>query len=192
MAEPIELPKACLRDLVHWLRAAKVRGVIIGGIAASLLGRPRITRDVDALVSIEADWQRFLEIGQQCGFRPRIDDPVEFAEETRVLLMRHEESAVDVDLMLAALPFEQEVIRRSAVKRIAGIPLPLPTPSDLVIMKAVANRPRDMADIEGILDAHPRLRRERILRIVGEFAALLERPDVLSELQSVFAKSRRQ
>jgi len=31
---------------VRWLRAAGAPGVIIGGVAASFLGRPRATRDV--------------------------------------------------------------------------------------------------------------------------------------------------
>ena len=52
MAEPVELAPllVVLRDLVAWLDAEKVPGVVIGGLAASLLGRPRLTRDVDALV----------------------------------------------------------------------------------------------------------------------------------------------
>jgi hypothetical protein len=41
---------AVLRDLMAWVKAGKVQGVVIGGLAASLLGRPRLTRDVDMLV----------------------------------------------------------------------------------------------------------------------------------------------
>jgi hypothetical protein len=41
-----------------------------------------------------------------------------------------------------------------------GIPLPLP--EDLIIMKAVAHRPRDLGDIEAMLAAHPELNPRRV------------------------------
>ena len=55
MVEPTELAPllAVLRDLVGWWKAGKVPGVVIGGLAASLLGRSRLTRDEDALVLVE-------------------------------------------------------------------------------------------------------------------------------------------
>ena len=66
MVEPTELAPllAVLRDLVGWWKAGKVPGVVIGGLAASLLGRPRLTRDVDALVLVEeANWGEFMAAG---------------------------------------------------------------------------------------------------------------------------------
>jgi hypothetical protein len=39
---------AALEDLVGWFKGREVPGVVIGGVAASVLGRPRMTRDVDA------------------------------------------------------------------------------------------------------------------------------------------------
>lgn len=57
---------AALRDLVAWLQAERVPGVVIGGVAASLLGRPRVTRDVDAVVLLDdARWEGFLAAGAQ-------------------------------------------------------------------------------------------------------------------------------
>lgn len=44
--EALPLPSsfgALLRDLVAWLEAAQVEGVVIGGLAAGILGRPRLT-----------------------------------------------------------------------------------------------------------------------------------------------------
>jgi hypothetical protein len=40
---------AALADLAKWLESAQIPAVIIGGVASSFLGRPRLTRDVDAL-----------------------------------------------------------------------------------------------------------------------------------------------
>jgi hypothetical protein len=61
---------AALRDLVAWLQATHVSGVVIGGVAASLLGRPRVTRDVDAVVLLdESHWDAFLAAGTQFDLR---------------------------------------------------------------------------------------------------------------------------
>jgi hypothetical protein len=49
--------QAALADVVKWLEAAHIPAIIIGGVAASILGRPRLTQDIDALAIIpDADW----------------------------------------------------------------------------------------------------------------------------------------
>jgi hypothetical protein len=58
-------------------------------------------------------------------------------------------------------------------KRTARLSVPLPTPEDLIIMKAVAHRPRDLADIEGILAGVGDLNLRHIRRWVREFAKVL-------------------
>ena len=185
-AEPLAPLLAALGDLVAWLHAAHVPGVIIGGVAASLLGRPRVTRDVDALVLLEeAEWVRFLAAGEQFGFTPRRPDAIEFAREARVLLVQHVPSGIDVDVVFGALPFEEEAVAKAVWVNVAGVRLPLPTPEDLIIMKAVAHRPRDLGDIEAVLDAHPRLDTQRVRRWVREFSMALGMPDLLNDLERI-------
>ena len=77
-----------LADLIAWLKAEEVAGVVIGGLAASLLGRPRLTRDVDVLVVVdEGRWAGFLATGAKYGFVPRQRDTLAFAQQSRVLLV---------------------------------------------------------------------------------------------------------
>lgn len=188
-AEPLAPLLAALGDLVAWLHAAHVPGVVIGGVAASLLGRPRVTRDVDVLVVLEeAEWARFLAAGEQFGFTPRRPDAIEFAREARVLLVQHGPSGIDVDIVFGALPFEEEAVAKAVWVNVAGVRLPLPTAEDLIIMKAVAHRPRDLGDIEAVLDAHPRLDTQRVRRWVREFSTALEMPDVLNDLERILKK----
>ena len=76
---------AALRDLMRWFEKSEVPGIVIGGVAASLLGRPRFTRDVDALVLLDPEqWKDFLEFGEQCGFAARRPDALRFASRTRL------------------------------------------------------------------------------------------------------------
>ncbi len=146
---------AALQDLQAWLGATGTLFVVIGGVAASLLGRPRFTQDVDVTVIVDPiEWERFLAAGERHGLEARRPDPLEFAKQNRVLLLRHASSGISVDVVLGALPFEEQMIRRARPTAVGPIRIPLPTPEDLVIMK-VAERPRDIADIESIVNTHP-------------------------------------
>jgi hypothetical protein len=184
------LPSEVLRDLVAWLKASRVEGIVIGGVAAAILGRPRATQDVDALVLLN-DPREFLEVGAKHGFRGRIADPVAFARQSRVLLLRHEPTGIHVDISMAGLPFEEEAIRRGRPRAIRGVPvqIPIPTPEDLIIMKAVAHRPRDTADIEAILDMHPKIDAARVLRWVADFAQVLEMPELREDIEKLLKRS---
>lgn len=188
-SHPVVPLLAALRDLLAWLKAERVPGVVIGGVAASLLGRPRATRDVDVVVLLpEGQGEPFLTAGASFGFIPRLEDALLFAEQARVLLVRHQRSGIDVDIALGALPFEEEVLRRAIAVEVAGVVIPLPTPEDLIVMKAVAHRPRDAVDIESILDAHAKLDLRRIRRWVGEFANAMDMPELLADLEAIVAK----
>jgi predicted nucleotidyltransferase len=181
-----------LRDLVAWLKAKRVQGLIIGGVAASILGRPRVTRDVDALVLLdEKDWDEFLTAGTEFGFVARVTNPLDFARKAKVLLIRHEPSGIDVDVAFGALPFEKEAITNAVWVNIRGVRLPLPNAEDLIIMKAVAHRPRDLADIESIMDAHPNLNLRKIRRWVKEFSTAIEMPDILNDLEKILTRRRK-
>ena len=183
---------AALRDLVSWLQDTHVSGTVIGGVAASLLGRPRVTRDIDAMVLLdEGEWSNFLSQGRAHGFTPRLSDALAFARQARVLLVQHNESGIDIDIAFGALLFEEEVVARAVWQEMAGIRVPLPTPEDLIIMKAIAHRPRDMADIESVLDAQPPLNVRRMRRWVKEFSTALEAPELLQDFNTIIARHRK-
>ena len=190
--EPLAPLLAALRDLVAWFQAADVPGMIIGGVAASLLGRPRLTQDIDAIVLLDqGEWEEFLAAASEHGFRPRLQDPLVFARQSRVLLLRHEPSDIDADVSFGLLPFEEEAVSRAVwVAVTESVRVPVPTPEDLIVMKAVAHRPRDMSDIESILDVHPELDLERVRRSVREFSTALEAPEILSDLQALLGRRR--
>lgn len=180
-----------LLDLVKWLKEENVRGIIIGGVAASLLGRPRVTRDIDALVLLDSKWwEVFLNGGQRFGFIPRVGDPLEFAQKSRVLLVTHKPSGIDIDISFGILPFEEEAVDRAVSTEVAGITIPLPTPEDLTIMKVIAHRPIDMADIQSVMDAHPDIDMIRVRHWVREFSAILEMPEIYNDLEKILAQRK--
>ena len=180
---PLVSPIQALQSLIEKFEG---RGVIIGAVAASLLGTPRFTSDLDATILIGLDdLPTLLSEALKLGIEPRIEDTVSFARRNRVLLLRHSASKIDIDLSLGILPFEVEMIERSQLLGIGGMKIRLPTPEDLVIMKAVAGRPKDLEDIRAIAAAHPELDRERIHLWLDQFAEALEEPVLWSEIEKL-------
>ena len=175
---------APIQALQNLLARFNDRGVIIGGVAASLLGAPRYTVDLDAvfLLNLE-DISRLLSEAAKEGIEPRISDPVALALKSRILLLRHTASGIDIDLSLGLLPFEIEMVDRSQLIKIGSIKLRLPTPEDLIIMKAIAHRPKDLEDIRAIAASHANLDKERIRFWVEQFAEVLDSPNLWDDIE---------
>jgi hypothetical protein len=181
-----------LADVVAWTSAAGIPVVIVGGVAASLLGRPRLTRDIDALVRLpESEWQNALTRAAEYRFVPRIADAVEFARRSRVLLMKHAPTEIDIDVMLGTLPFEFAAIDNSRATQIGSLEVRLPRVEDLLIMKAIAHRPRDLLDIEGLIDAHPKADLGGVRKWVREFSIAAAMPELLEDFDKIVAQRLR-
>ncbi len=167
------------------------QGTIIGGIAVSLLAEPRFTADADAVILASTDdLPRLIRLARQEGLVPRVDDAEQFARRSRVLLLRHTESEIDVDLSLGVLPFEVEMVERSKLHQADSLQIRLPTPEDLIIMKAVAHRPKDAIDIEAIIKSYPQLDKKRIEFWVQQFADILERPELWTDVARLLRKAK--
>lgn len=180
-----------LRALTNLLTRFEEQGIIIGGIAVSLLGKPRLTADLDAIFLLSVDQiPSFLETATQEGIFPRIENAEEFARKNRILLLQHEESGINIDISLGILPFEKEAVDRGQLLNIGSLTLRLPTPEDLIILKAVAHRPKDMLDIQAIIDNFPEMNRHRIEFWVHQFAEALEMPEIWADLNEILAQNQ--
>ena len=170
--------------------------MVIGGLAVAVLGRPRTTRDVDAIAFVEEErWRSFLKKAASFSFRSRTPAAVEFARSNRIFLLHHKKSQVDVDLSLAGLPFEGEALQRAQKVKVGRLVVPIPTPEDLIVLKAGAGRPRDWIDIDGILDQSAKLDVAYIRTHVDVLASDLEQPEIYQQLderlQEHFRRYRR-
>jgi hypothetical protein len=50
----------------------------------------------------EGYWAEFMAAGDQYGFTPRRDDSLAFAQDTRGLLVHHQKSGIDVDMVFGS------------------------------------------------------------------------------------------
>lgn len=175
-----------LKALQRLLDQFEERGVIIGGIATGFLGKPRFTVDLDAIfLASLRDIPKILELAKKEGIEARTQDAAEFAKRSRVLLLQHKESGINIDISLGVLPFEEEVVDRSILHNVGLFSVRLPTPEDLIILKAVAHRSKDLLDIREIVLNNPNLDVPRIERWVKEFAKLLETPELWGQIEKI-------
>mgnify|MGYP000900027649 CR=1 FL=1 len=175
--------------LVAALRLISVygnNGVIVGGIASSLLGTPRYTVDIDIVLLIADEGISKLVIeAEKLGMTPRIHAAEEFAAKNRVLLLRHNISGTDIDIILGSLPFEVAMVQHSQVMAVGGLELRLPTPEDLIIMKTIAHREKDLGDIRTIVQCHPQLNREYIHSWLTQFEQALDQSDLWEQISKI-------
>src|SRR5437868_332682 len=123
-----------LRDLTAWLEAEKIQHVVIGGVAVALIAQPRMTDDIDVLISLDADLlESFLSTATSYSFAPRISDAADFARRRRVILLQHQPTGVNIDLSCSALPFDDEMIARARTLTIGSLKIRVATPEDMII-----------------------------------------------------------
>jgi hypothetical protein len=159
------------------------QGIVIGGVAASLIGRPRLTEDIDVVVIFQLDEiELVLTAAASVGIVPRIVDVEVFAHESRVLLLAHAATGIEIDISLGVLPFEVEAVKHATIHQIGDIHIRLPTPEDLIIFKAVAHRAKDLQDIYDIIQANPNLNRKRVRAKVRSFARVLDIPEIWEDI----------
>lgn len=165
----------------------------IGGIAVQEWSEARMTDDVDiTLITGFGNEEPFID--ELLGWmKPARPDAREFAQQRRVLLLRHT-NGVKVDIAMGAFPFEIGATQRAKkVELSPGYNLRLCTAEDLIVFKTFASRPLDLRDVEmtivrqgdGNLDwtyIH-----EQLLPLLE----LKEAPDLINQLEALREKIRR-
>jgi hypothetical protein len=73
-------------------------------------------------------------------------------------------------------------VERGQYVAIGKLIVRLPTPEDLIIMKAMAHRSKDLADIQAIAVSHPNLDLGRIRFWVEQFGEALDLPGLWDEI----------
>jgi hypothetical protein len=120
------------------------------------------------------------------GFAARIPNPEGFAERTRVLPLVHGASGLPLDVVLAGPGLEERFLSRAESFDVEGVPVPVASAEDVVVMKILAGREKDHADAAAILAA--RAKRLDLAYVRATLRALedaLDRRDLLPALERV-------
>lgn len=179
------------RDVLRFLAAHDVSACLIGGLAVQRWGEPRATQDVDLTVLAPFGEEAPVIDALLKAYAARDAGARAFALAYRVLRLRASDG-VPIDVSLAALPFETEVLARASAWRLSRrLELVTCSPEDLIVYKLVAGRPRDLLDVDGIVRLRWReLDLRRVRFYTRQFAELLEAPDLLRPFEDGLRRVR--
>ena len=169
------------------LISEQVRFCFIGGVAVQRWGKVRITNDVDlTLFAGYGKEGHFIDLLTR-HFKPRRADYVDFATQYRIVLLQ-DTNSVGIDVSLAALPYESELLERATSFEFAeGYNLITCSAEDLIILKAYANRDQDWFDVRNILIRFAStLQRELIFDIITQLADLKGDRLIVNKLEKMF------
>jgi hypothetical protein len=145
-----------LADLAPVLESLGLRWYLFGAQAAIHYGSPRATADVDVTVELAArTYVELLRALESAGIAPRLELDDAFVERARVLPLVHTATGMGVDVVLAGPGPEDAFLARARQASFEGVEVRIASPTDIVVMKILAGRPKDLDDVAGILRARP-------------------------------------
>jgi predicted nucleotidyltransferase len=148
------------KQILADLNSAGVRYVVIGGIALIRHGVVRATRDVDVVIAGDAEniarMRSLIDVWP--ATRPDGSPvPGESVAPGRTINLATPHG--DLDLLSersSPLSFN-ELLARAEVRRIDGVDAPICSLADLVALKRLASRERDLVDLRDLETAHGEL-----------------------------------
>jgi len=140
-----------------------VRYLLVGGLAVNLYGCIRFTVDMDIMVDLsEGNLNKVIEVMNELDYHPRV--PVasaELAEEkkrqewlekkgAKVFTFIHRQKPFrQVDLFLSnPIDFDEAFTRKRTIDLEEGGTVDLISLDDLIVLKNISGRPRDLEDIK--------------------------------------------
>lgn len=139
--------------LVTTLKARGVRYAIIGGLATIQHTRVRTTDDIDVLLMIpQVSMPRLFESLGARGFTLEVEKSVRELRDHGMTAIRFGD--VIVDLLRPVIPAYSHVLDRAVEAQILGQTVRVSSAEGLIVMKLIAMRPQDEADIQDLLSAY--------------------------------------
>ncbi len=174
-----------LKEVDAFLKTHGIAYAVIGGIANAVRGEPRATHDADLKVLVKGMTIAQFRTLAEARFRPYRRPWLGRAESSLIISLEVAPDMV-VDMLVAVLPYEEQAIRRAEMVEIEGLSLPICTAEDLIIHKAIADRPKDWLDIEKVLLRQgARLDVGYIRTWLVQFADALEKPMLVTRFSQL-------
>jgi hypothetical protein len=180
-----------LAELARVLNGAGVPFYVFGAQAVAAAGVPRFTDDIDITVRVDRDSVPSLIASlESAGFSLRdVGDTATFIAQTRVIPMMHAASNTPIDVVLAGPGLEEEILGRVTMRRLDGVPIPFIATNDLIALKLLAGREKDLEDVRSLLRAAPAdLSVDEARQRVGDLGALLDDSMLLATFNKLVAK----
>jgi hypothetical protein len=130
---------------------------LMGGIAVRIYGIPRPTYDIDFTIALDrARLPILFQSARDAGYTVPEEyvggwiDQIAGMPLIKLRVYLHERG-IDIDIFLAESPFQKELLARRREARLNDSTAWFVSPEDLILLKLIAGRPRDIADVDDIL-----------------------------------------
>lgn len=141
------------KKIVKFLNSEGCNYIVIGGIAASTLGEPRVTGDVDVDIVIDKeDVPDFLNRAKKAGFKVSLKKCLETVQQAGVFRISFGD--YHIDFVIASTDLETQVCERRKAIQLHGVKAFFPTPEDLILLKIIPGRDKDLLDAKNIALRH--------------------------------------
>jgi len=151
-------------EVFRKLGEKKIRYAVVGGIALVLHGVVRFTADLDLIIELSADnLTKFISAMNELGYKPKLPvkaedfaDPVTrerwIAEKgMKVFTFYHPERQLSqVDIFVSELLKFDEIEKELVWIKARDVAIPVVSFTHLKMLKRIAGRPQDIADIEAL------------------------------------------
>jgi len=179
-----------IRKIAERLDADKIPYMVIGGQAVLVYGRPRLTRDIDITLGIDADDFALVEKAcKKLKLRMLPEKPEDFARETRVLPAEEKKSGIRVDFVFSFSEYERQSLKRAKRVNISNYPVKVASCEDVIIHKMVAGRAIDEEDVKSILIKNKdSIDLKYVKRWLSQFNKISEHKEILERFNSLLKK----
>lgn len=146
-----------LREMVALFERREIPYVLMGGLTVRVYGIPRPTYDIDFTLAVSrASLPEFYRTLQSLGYtipEPYLKGRLDQVAGMPVVKIRFfgEATGVDVDFFLAESEYQQQVLARRRREKFDDVAVWIVSPEDLILLKLISRRPRDLADIGDVL-----------------------------------------
>lgn len=139
--------------VIRLLKETRTPYLLIGGLAASLLGEARITNDADFIIVINDEKLRvFLKKAKEKGFKFPEKKLWEVFSLKGIFRLFCE--GLQVDFIRVSTELENQAFKRKKRTKLFGKVIFIPSPEDMILFKTIPGRDIDLIDIKRILTRH--------------------------------------
>ena len=145
------------RDFVQLFERLGLTYVLMGGLAVRIHALPRPTFDVDFTAALpREELPALYDAVREVGYEVPEAQATGWLDSVRGFPVAKFQWLVsgrplDVDVFLAETPFQQQLLQRRERRRANGFDAWFVTAEDLVLLKLLASRPKDLVDVADIL-----------------------------------------
>ncbi len=176
------------RDFVAIFERLGIEYAIMGGLAVRLYALPRPTFDVDFTAAVARDrLPEVFQAAEEVGFTIPASTTTGWLDTIHGLPVikfqwLQNSHSIDIDVFLVETAFQREVLARKQRHGADGWDAWFVSAEDLVLLKLLANRPKDRTDVLDILFIHGQVDEEylrtwaKALGVADALEAALHQP----------------